>query len=350
MKEIAMHFGNNETMLLLCRSNLTPKHKTNFRAAWVIKASIIIILAVVCSHTMSAQSYDSLASRAHSLYMAKEYKNSLEVFEQAFSISQKNPNDLYDGACSAALAGETKKALACLSLAFENGWLNLQHTRRDSDLLSLHHEKEWMVLLQKMQIKIDEIDARIDKPLRAELLRMYEDDQKYRLMVDSVQKNYGAQSPQMKNHWRFIAEIDSINTAKVKVILARYGWVGSDRVGEDGNRAIFAVIQHSDSLTQETYLPMMRAAVKKGNASASSLAFLEDRVALHEGRKQIYGSQIGRVPETGEYFIQALADPDNVDKRRAEVGLGKLADYAKQWNIQWDADAYKKKENLHIKP
>ncbi len=42
----------------------------------------------------------------------------------------------------------------------------------------------------------------------------------------------------------------------------------------------------------------MREAVKKGNANSSSLALLEDRVALRKGEKQIYGSQIGRDQET----------------------------------------------------
>lgn len=47
------------------------------------------------------------------------------------------------------------------------------------------------------------------------------------------------------------------------------------------------------------------------------------------------------IPGKGE-FVLPLEDPDNVDKRRAEVGLGPLADYVKQWNIVWDVEEYKK--------
>ena len=32
--------------------------------------------------------------------------------------------------------------------------------------------------------------------------------------------------------------------------------------------------------------------------------------------------------------VSPLEDPDNVDKRRAEVGLGPLADYVSNWNIK----------------
>ena len=80
----------------------------------------------------------------------------------------------------------------------------------------------------------------------------------------------------------------------------------------------------------------MRDAVKNGKANSSSLALLEDRVALRKGGKQIYGSQIGRDQETGEYFVSPLIDPENVDKRRAEVGLGPIADYISNWNMTWD--------------
>ena len=88
---------------------------------------------------------------------------------------------------------------------------------------------------------------------------------------------------------------------------------------------------------------MMREAVIKGNALASALALLEDRVALGQGKKQIYGSQIGQDYETGAYYVLLLEDPDNVDKRREEVGLGTLQNYVSRWGMTWDVEDYKKR-------
>jgi hypothetical protein len=123
--------------------------------------------------------------------------------------------------------------------------------------------------------------------------------------------------------------------------LDEYGWVGPDVVGGEGSQAIFLVIQHADIGIQQKYLPKMREAVKNKKASPGALALLEDRVALRTGKKQIYGSQIGRFPD-GKYYVSPLEDPDNVDKRRAEVGLSPLADYVRNWQISWDVAAYKK--------
>ena len=85
----------------------------------------------------------------------------------------------------------------------------------------------------------------------------------------------------------------------------------------------------------------MREAVKHKKAEPSQLALLEDRVALGEKRSQIYGSQIGE-DSLGTSYVLPLVDPDSVDKRRAEVGLGPLADYTKRWGIKWDVIEYKK--------
>jgi hypothetical protein len=110
-----------------------------------------------------------------------------------------------------------------------------------------------------------------------------------------------------------------------------------------GNSTLFYVIQHSDLNTQEKYLPMMREAVKKGDATPNNLAYLEDRVALRHGKKQIYGSQIGRDEITGEYYVRPLEDPDKVDIRREAVGLGKLQDYISNYGLTWNPEEYKKK-------
>jgi hypothetical protein len=60
-------------------------------------------------------------------------------------------------------------------------------------------------------------------------------------------------------------------------------------------------------------------------------------------RFQIFGSQIGRNQETGEYNILPLIDPDNLYKRFAEVEIGRIQDYISNWGITWNVEDYKKK-------
>lgn len=306
-----------------------------------MKKTLTALLLLIC-FTTYGQDYKSLITKADALYKNKDYGQSVATFKEAFQLEQKKPAHLYNAGCSAALAGDKELAFQWLDLALKNGWTNVQHLKTDSDLNTLHDTAEWNNLVTAMQKELDRVEANYDKPLQADLLQIFEEDQKYRKQMSSIEKTYGYQSKEMQDLIKIILEKDSINLIKVKAILDKYGWVGSDKVGAQANQTLFLVIQHSDLATQQKYLPMMRQAVKDQKANGSALALLEDRVALGEGRKQTYGSQIDRDDDTGKSYVLPLEDPDNVDKRRSEVGLGPLADYVKRWNIEWNVEEYKK--------
>ncbi len=198
-----------------------------------------------------------------------------------------------------------------------------------------------LMIILPVTFAFAQLGAQYDEPLKARLDSIFQEDQTYRRQISDIEKKFGNDSREMRAHWQKINAIDSVNLIKVKGILDERGWLGDSVIGEQGNTTLFLVIQHFDQQTQEQYLPMMREAVKNGNARPSSLALLEDRVALGQGKRQTYGSQIG-YDDSGAYVLP-LDDPDHVDERRASVGLGKLQDYVSQWEITWDAEAYKKK-------
>ena len=306
-----------------------------------MKLFITTLLLFICSFSFG-QTYKSIVAEADALYKNEEYKKSVENYKQAFKLEQKSDIDFYNAGCSASLLGDKKLAFKWLNLALINGWSNVSHLKIDTDLTSLHSDKRWNKLVSDMQSVVNKREANYDKPLQAKLLTIFQDDQPIRLQYISAQKEFGRQSKQVDSLGRIMMHKDSANLIKVTEILDKYGWVGADKVGVQANQTLFLVIQHSDLKTQQKYLPMMKEAVKIGNANGSALALMEDRVALGEGKRQIYGSQIGYDNEKSKSYILPLDDPDNVDKRRAEVGLGLLADYVKRWEIIWNVEEYKK--------
>jgi tetratricopeptide (TPR) repeat protein len=291
---------------------------------------------------VNAQEYLKLIAEADKLYEAKDYRRSVDIYSKAFKIESRNPGHLYNGACASSLAGNTEKAFTWLNLSIDRGWTNLKHLSSDTDLENLHSKKEWDKTLGKLEKKLKLMEANYDKPLQAELLAILEEDQKYRIQINETQKKFSPESKEMQDLWRMISQVDSINLIKVKKILDEKGWVGKDKIGAQANSALFLVIQHADLETQKKYLPMMKEAVTKGNASPGSLALLIDRIEIREGRKQVYGSQIGTHPNNKTMYVLPLTDPDNVDKRRAGVGLGPISDYIKNWNLTWDIEKYKR--------
>ena len=311
--------------------------------------AFLIIFSIFTFAQVPAE-YHIFVKQADSLYEAKNYAESAIKYNQAFTTNEGKAflNDRYNAACSWALANVKDSAFYHLFyLVAKAKYINYDRTSADSNLTALHSDKRWEELLGLIKQSKDEAEKDFDRPLITLLDSIHDEDQKYRSQIDDTIKLYGYSAYQVNNIWKKMDYADSVNLTIISKILDERGWLGAKIIGGKGNSTLFLVIQHADSATQVKYLPMMREAVKNGNASASGLALLEDRVALKQGKKQIYGSQIGTDNITGVSFVQDLEDPDNVDKRRAEVGLQPLADYVKQWDIVWDVEEYKKSKKIN---
>jgi len=57
---------------------------------------------------------------------------------------------------------------------------------------------------------------------------------------------------------------------------------------------------------------------------------LEDRILTREGKKQVYGTQLRLNQTTQRMELYPIEDEENVDSRRAVVGLEPLALYLKR--------------------
>jgi hypothetical protein len=306
---------------------------------------LIFALLLSCSFCRGQEKYSTLIQQAFQLYQNKAYLESARKYSEAFALpdSRLVTTDRYNAGCSWALAARPDSAFVQLFTAVRKGnYQNLNHIAADEDLQSLHADKRWKELIALVEINKARGEANLDKPLVAILDTIYREDQSYRQQLDAIEKKFGLQSTELQAHWKLIGSKDSVNLLQVKKILDERGWLGADVVGNQGNAALFLVIQHADIATQQHYLSMMREAVKTGKANPASLALLEDRVALRTGRRQIYGSQIARDQKTGEYYVMSLDDPEHVDQRRSEAGLGSMQDYLSNWKLTWNPEAYKK--------
>ncbi len=99
-------------------------------------------------------------------------------------------------------------------------------------------------------------------------------------------------------------------------------------MGEDGAGAAFLILQHSPSHEfQKQMLPLLREAARRGEAAPQDMALLTDRILIHEGKPQRYGSQFFIM--NGKLVLEPIEDDANVDRRRAEMGLPPLGEYLK---------------------
>lgn len=182
--------------------------------------------------------------------------------------------------------------------------------------------------------------------IRDTLEQILKDDQIFRVQYDSISKKFGTDSKQVDSIWTLINKKDSANRVTVINILETYGWPDTSQIGVTANVAIWVVIQHTpDVKIQEKYFPLLQKAVENG-LRKEFLALTTDRIAMANGKKQIYGTQITSDPwNKGKWTVYPIKNPEKVDERRKEMGMWELARYLKKWNIEWDPVEHKKISN-----
>ena len=156
----------------------------------------------------------------------------------------------------------------------------------------------------------------MDEDLAAELLERADRDQAARMSLTP--------GHEMAEWTAVVAQVDRDNTARLREIIGRHGWPGRQLAGDDGAHAAWLLAQHAPAELQEEWLPLLEDAVTRGDASPADLAYLRDRVLVHRGEPQLYGTQY--LERDGVLELCTVRDPAGLDERRAALGLAPEAE------------------------
>ncbi len=159
----------------------------------------------------------------------------------------------------------------------------------------------------------------INVALRQELQAMRNEDLRVREELLASGELGGEYVPKME-------AVHKRNARRLRELIELHGWPSEDIVGEDGSEAAWLIAQHAigEPEFQRDVLRMLHVSITHGNVPAWHAAYLEDRIAMYEGRPQRYGTQWIDDPRDGRARPWTIADPKNVDALRAEVGLQAL--------------------------
>lgn len=142
--------------------------------------------------------------------------------------------------------------------------------------------------------------------------------------------------------------IDRQNIGRAMQILDVSGkWPGKTLIGEMADQSLWLCLQHADQKPEvaKRYLPMLYEAVQQKRSDPMYYAYLFDRIRMHEGKEQLYGTQTYRkkVKEGNvKHFIVPIENVEEVDKRRLEMGMETISEYLKEMGITWSLQEYKK--------
>jgi hypothetical protein len=133
---------------------------------------------------------------------------------------------------------------------------------------------------------------------------------------------------EMRTRWQkkekpWDEKVDKTNTERMKEIVAEIGWPTRTKVGEEGMKDAWLLVQHADRDVefQKQCLELMKLE-DLGEVRKGDIAYLTDRVRVNEGKLQVYGSQFN--DEGGVFTPKPIEDVERVDERRKEMELGTL--------------------------
>jgi hypothetical protein len=300
-----------------------------------------IILYACMLNVATAQSvYDSLIAKATEAYESKFYCKAGTLYNKAFSANNDKGkvDDRINAAACWALCNVPDSAFSQLEkIASRAKYSDAYALTSNEDLLPLQKDKRWQHLMEQVFANKKEAFSKLKySSLAAMLDSMFTKDQEHRAEIMKVQRSETKDSVFVKSLWNKMALNDSLNLITVESVIEKFGWLGKEDIGSRGVLTMFLVIHHTENLNiQLKYMPILRQAAADGKLEMRHFAIFEDRVLIGQGKKQLYGSQIGTDEKTGKNFIMPIEDEPNVNKRRAAAGLDPLEIYAKNWGIDY---------------
>lgn len=121
---------------------------------------------------------------------------------------------------------------------------------------------------------------------------------------------------------------DSARSLRLREIVERHGWPDSARVGVVAARAAFLILQHSPlHAFQAEMLPALEERAREGEMPRDEVAMLVDRVRMHEGAPQRYGTQFQMAD--GRLVLYEVEERAALAERRRAMGLPPMGEYVR---------------------
>lgn len=187
------------------------------------------------------------------------------------------------------------------------------------------------------------ISAQTDTVLAAKIDSMAQLDQEWRVNSRMLKNGKIDSLQYLETRKRIGGYIDTLNHPILENIFHKYGYPGYNLVGKKSSHNFWLLIQHQDWYPdfQVKVLEKMKLEANNNNASILDYAYLIDRVKVNSNQLQIYGTQMKLNENNTSYEPKPVTNPDELNKRRIEIGLSTIEEYIDVMNKHYHGDLKK---------
>ncbi|MFT4807014.1 MAG: hypothetical protein ACI9LX_000330 [Paraglaciecola sp.] len=150
-------------------------------------------------------------------------------------------------------------------------------------------------------------------------------------LLNMAQQSQQIQTRQISNATAVLKDmatnITQLHTQTLNQIVQQQGWPTKEQVTEEGVKAAFTLVNHSNNLSfQQNMLPLViQSYMDKQGMSGEAVAIFTDKVSIAQGKKQVFGTQADLINDKVIFF--QIENEDSVDQLRAQMGMPSLAEY-----------------------
>jgi hypothetical protein len=315
----------------------------------------LLALATILTISTQAQPDSIFIQKIDSLRKQQAYGQIIENIEVASASDTHKLWYSYQLACYHSLNKQFNQAFHLLNKAINQGAKG-EDVLSDTDFELLYPHAQWSEFKDQLDsLFLSDYPGITHPQLALELWHSGIKDQQFRTLSKNFKKEFPPKgtkqydSLQAKN-----TKAWHERTNRVLEIIKKHGWPGYTMVGADASEAAFLVMQHGGIKPMRKAYRRLKKAAKAGEASMKDYALMCDRNRVLARldifkRKQIYGTQVTGKPiiingkpkvvngkMQFKYRLAPLKKPEEVNKRREEVGLPPIQEYLKKWDIDFN--------------
>ena len=228
--------------------------------------------------------------------------------------------DLYKELIENTRLGQRKNAFEILEQMARIGDLSMK-TLVDADLIPLHTDERWANIETQIFDEFQQTNHFIQPALAYDLQVMLLENQSISQADSVFWSNIRPFRGDFKPNQLDLKTINQRHSTKLEQLLEKRDILPHRGIiGMSGIFGLLAIVQQSDDIDfQKKWLQKMENTMKKHSEYRVIVAYLTDKIAINEGRLQVYGTQKRK---NGEFY--PIEDTKNLNVRRKKMFLPKL--------------------------
>lgn len=303
------------------------------RTAFALVACLCAGLLVRAQLVTQDPAYGIAISCADSAHKIGNFQQCIDCYEKAFAISGNSYVSRYKAAQCNAQAGDTAKAFEHLKVAIRQDFeYTCPRLQSDMELENLRQSANWRKIENYCALSFQQINQDLQRRLDS----LYQEDQRYRVLIDSLERDLGHDHPRVASLYQKQAEIDERNLRIITTIILQHGYPGKHMVGRSRQFLAFIILQHANGDLMTILREHIAKAVQEQDLPGAALAITDDIIAHSQKKPQTYGTQIWFNERQNRWELWKVKDPETLAERRKAAGLEPIEAYLKRTGAVWD--------------